>query len=179
MEQKSASMLTPAVIYAGIIVGIIIVHTIIIDILELNFSTYNRIAGFVIPLAGIAYAIYGFRKEYNQNVINYQRALGFGVFVSFLVALLTSAFSALYSYYINPELLEIGRQMAEERMIESGRSAEFIEKAMEQQAKFQTPVFIIIWGTVFTTLIGTVFSLIAASVLKREQKEPFTDPEQN
>jgi hypothetical protein len=178
MEKKSSSMFIPAITYAGIIVGVIIVHTIIIDILELNFSSYNRIAGFIIPLIGIGYAIYGFRKEYNQNIITYQRALGFGVFVSLLVALLVSVFSAIYTFYINPELLEIGKQMAEERMIERGLSPETIERGMEQQQRFQTPVFIILWGTIFTTLIGTVFSLIAAAILKKEPEEPLAGVEE-
>ncbi len=177
MEKKSPSMFIPALTYAGIIVGVIIVHTIIIDILELNFSTYNRIAGFVIPLIGIGYAIYGFRKEYNQNIISYRKAFGFGVFVSFIVALLVSVFSAIYTHYINPELLEIGQQMTEERMLERGLSPEMVERGVEQQKKFQTPGWIIIWGTIFTTLIGTVFSLIAAAVLKREPENPFAEKE--
>lgn len=166
-------MFLPALTYAGIIVGIIIVHTIIIDILELNFSTYNQVAGFVIPLAGIAYAIYGFRKEYNNNIISYQKALGFGVLVAVIVGLVTSVFSFLYTHYINPELLEIGKQMAEERLIKRGMSDEMIEQAMKTQERFQTPVWAITMGTLFTTLIGTIFSLIAAAFLKKEPEHPF------
>lgn len=173
MENKSSSMFLPALTYAGIILGVIVVHSIIIDILELNFSTYNQVAGFVIPLAGIAYAIYGYRKEYNNDIISYQKALGFGVLVAVLVGLLTSAFSYIYAHYINPELLEIGKQMAEERLIRRGMSDSAIEQAMKTQERLQTPVWAITVGTLFTTLIGTVFCLIAAAFLKKEPEHPF------
>ena len=170
-------MVIPALIYAGIILGIIIIHSIIVDILEANFSTYNRVAGIVIPFAGVVYAIYGFRKEYNNDIISYNKALKFGVFVSLIIGLVSSVFSFLYTHYINPELLEIGKQMAEERLIERGMSDEMIEMALKQQEKFQKPVFLIIIGTIVTTLIGTIISLIAASILKKEPKDPFADVE--
>ncbi len=170
-------MFSPALIYAGIIAGIMIIHTIIIDILELNFSTYNNIAGVVLPLIGIALAIYGYRKEYNNNSISYQKALGFGVLVSFIVALVMSVFSFIYTHYINPELLEIGRQVAEEKLMKRGMSDQMIEQAMEQQKRFQTPLIMIISGTLMLTLFGTIFSLIAAAFLKKEPKDPFTETE--
>jgi hypothetical protein len=177
MEKKSSSMFIPALTYAGIIVGVIIVHTIIIDILGLYFSTYSQIAGFAIPLGGIAFAIYGYRKEYNNNIISYQKALGFGVFVAVLIGLATSAFSIIYSHYINPELLTIGKQMAEEKLINRGMSDEMIEQAMKTQEKFQAPVWALTMGTLFMTLIGTIFSLIAAAFLKKEPEHPFTESE--
>lgn len=177
MEKKSSSMFIPALTFAGIIFGVIVVHSVVIDILELNFSTYNQVAGIVIPLAGITYAIYGYRKEYQNNSISYQKALGYGVLVALLVGFLSAVFSYLYTHFINPELLEMGKQMTEERLIERGMSDEMIEQAMKTQARFQTPVLMIIMGTVITTLIGTVYSLIAAAFLKKEPEHPFTEAE--
>ena len=168
----------PALTYSGIIVGIMIVHTIVIDIMGLSFSTYNQIAGIVIPLVGIAYAIYGYRKEYRDDVINYQKALGFGVLVSFFIALVISVFSAIYTYFINPDLLEIGQQMAEEKMIQRGMSPEVIERAMESRERFNKPVWTILFGTLSLTLFGTIFSLIAAAFLKKEPKDPFAGVEE-
>ena len=177
MEKKSSSMLTPALIYAGIIIGVLIIHTIVIDILELNFSAYNRIAGIALPLIGIGFAIYAYRKEYNNNYITYQKALGFGVLLSFFVALVMSVFSVVYSHYINPELMEIGRQMAEEKLIAQGIPDDRIEQAMEQQKRFQTPALMILSGTIMLTIFGTIFSLIAAAFLKNESKDPFREVE--
>lgn len=178
MENKRSSLLTPALIYSGIIIGVIIVHSIVIDILELNFSTYNQVAGFVLPLIGIALAIYGFRKEYNNNAISYQRALGFGVLVAFMVGLVLAVFSFIYTHYINPDLLEMGMQMAEEKMIQRGMSEEAIERAMQMQERFRTPALMIIAGTLYTTVIGAIFSLIAAAIIKKEPEHPFTDTEE-
>ncbi len=170
-------MFLPALTYTGIIVGVLILHTIIMDILELYFSSYNNVAGIALPLIGVALAIYGYRKEYKNNYISYQKALGFGVLVSFFIGLIMSVFSFIYTTYFNPDLLEIGRRMAEERLIERGLSDEMIERAMEQQKRFQTPVFMILSGTIMITLFGTIFSLIAAAFLKKEPKDPFTETE--
>lgn len=170
-------MLTPALIYAGIIVGVVIIHSIIVDILELNFSTYNSIAGSVLPLAGVVIAIYAFRKEYNNDIITYGKALKFGILVSLLIGLAASLFSFLYTHYINPELLEIGQQMAEEKLIKRGMSDEMIELALEQQKKFQKPVILIVFGTLITTFFGFIVSLIAASFLKKEPQDPFAGVE--
>lgn len=177
MKKKSNSMFLPALTYAGIIIGVLIIHTIVMDILELYFSTYNNIAGVALPLIGVGLAIYGYRKEYKNNYISYQKALGFGVLVSFIIALIMSVFSFIYTKYFNPELIEIGRRMAEERLIARGMSDDMIEQAMEQQKRFQTPFIMILSGTLMLTLFGTIFSLIAAAVLKNEPKDPFTETE--
>ena len=67
--------------------------------------------------------------------------------------------------------------MAEERLIARGMSDDMIEQAMEQQKRFQTPFIMILSGTLMLTLFGTIFSLIAAAVLKNEPKDPFTETE--
>lgn len=173
MENKSSKMLMPALTYAGIIVGIMIVHSIVIDIMGLNLSRYNRIAGTVLPLIGIGYAIFAFRKEYNNNLISYSRAFGFGVLVTVITAILISAFNVIYVTYINPDLIEAGRQMAEERMLERGFSPEMIERGMKNQERFSTPGYMFLFSTLITMVLGTIFSLIAAAVLKKESDNPF------
>jgi uncharacterized membrane protein (DUF485 family) len=177
MEKKSSSMFKPALIYSGIIIGIMIVHTIIVDIAGQNFSTYNRIAGNALPLIMLGVAMYGYRKEYLNNHISYQKALGFGVLVSFLLALMLSVFSAIYTFYINPELIEIGRQVTEEKLLQRGVPADRIEEMVETQKRFQTPFFMILFGTISLTVFGTLFSLVMAAIVKKEPEDPFTEVE--
>ena len=173
MNQFFKQTLTPALIYSGILLGILILFTIIMDVAGSFYGGVNRIGSIIITYAGLIYAMYAFRKEYNENVISYQRALGFGVLVALLIGVFGSVFSYLYIYHINTDLIELGRRFTEERMLERGMSPEMVESAMERQQRFQGPQFIILFGTLFTVLIGTIVSLIAAAAIKREPKDPF------
>lgn len=165
--------LTPALIYSGIILGILILLSIVLDITGNFYSGFSRYAGIAITYIGMIYAMYSYRKEYNEDLISYQKALGFGVLVAFLVGLFSSAFTYLYIYHINTDLIEVGRRMAEDRLLERGMSPEMVENSMAQQARFQKPGFILGFGTLFTTLIGTIIALIASAAIKKEPKDPF------
>ncbi len=165
--------LTPALIYSGIFLGILILLSIVLDITGNFYSGISRYGGIIITFAGMIYAMYSFRKEYNEDLISYQKALGFGVLVAFLVGLFSSAFSYLYVYHINTDLIELGRRVAEDTLLERGMSPEMVETQMARQARFQNPGFIIGFGTLFTTLLGTIIALIAAAAIKKEPKDPF------
>lgn len=173
MKHSFKYMLKPALIYTGIIMGIVILQTIVADVAGFSVSKANRWLGFAILIGAIIYSIYGYRKEYLDNQITYGQAFGFGVFVSFLVGLLSSTVSYLYTHYVSPELLEQGRIMAEEMMIKRGLSDAQIERGLANQTKFDNLPFIVATGTIVTTLIGLITSAIAASFLKKEPKNPF------
>lgn len=173
MNTKTSTMFKAALTHAAIISGIIIVHSIIVDVLGWYYDTYNMIAGNIIPIAGIVYAIYAYRKENCNDTIPYSKALGYGVLVSLFFGLILTTFSYVHTHYISPELYEMGVIMAEEKMLEKGVDASQIEMAMEVQEKFKTPFFSILFGTISVVFIGLIISLIAAAFLKKEPSNPF------
>lgn len=173
MKHSFKFMLKPALIYTGIIIGLVILQTVVADVAGFSLAKANRWLGIVILIGAIVYSIYGYRKEYLDDQITYSQAVGFGVLVAFMVGLLSSTISYLYTHYVSPELMEQGRIMAEEMMIQRGATDAQIEQGLANQEKFDNFPFILATGTIVTTLIGLVVSAIAASFLKKEPKNPF------
>jgi len=173
MKNWFKSTLLPALTYAGIVIGIVILHSVVMDILELQFSTYNSIMSIVLPLAGIAYAMYSFRKEYHNNTIGYSKVFGFGLLVALLISIGVSGYNLLYTFVINPDFLELSRQMMEERMLGRGADPEMIERALESQENLRKPLIMFVISIAGLMLWSLIFTLIAAAVIKKEPKEPF------
>ena len=87
--------------------------------------------------------------------------------------MILTAFSYVHTNIISPELYEQGLIITEEKFLDNGISESQIELIMEQQAKFKTPCFSILFGTFAMVFIGLVISLIAAAFLKKEPTNPF------
>ncbi len=173
MNSSTSTMFKEALTHAAIISGVIIVHSIIVDVLGWYYATYNMIAGNIIPIVGISYAIYAYRKENCNDTITYSKALGYGVLVSLFLGLVLTVFAYVHTHYISPELYEMGLIMAEERMLDKGVDESQIEMAMEMSQKFKTPFFSILFGTIMMVIVGLIISLIAAAFLKKEPANPF------
>lgn len=172
-EKENKSILIPALLYGAIIGGVSILNLLVQEAFNMHMSLYSRISGNVIIFAGLAFAMYSYRKEYCDNVINYSKALGFGVLTSIVYGIISVGFFLIFIEFINPDYTEIMQAFSEQKLLDRGMSASQIEAAMEAQQRFQTPLFQFVFGFLATVLWGTVFSLIIAIFVKRESKEPF------
>lgn len=175
METKSQNMLKPALIYTAIVFGLGVLHTVITDVAGFAVTNMkvNGIIGLVIMYGAVIYSMYGYRKEYCGNTISYGKALGFGVLVTAMAALLGSLLSFYYVKYVSPELGEAARILQEEAYIRRGFSADRIEQATRQAERFNTVFFSAFFGTIYLTFIGLIVSLIAAIFIKKGPKDPF------
>ncbi len=167
--------LNPSIIYAGIIGGVYILNAVIIDAFNINFSTYDNISRTVILVVGIVYAIYAYRKEYNENIISYPRALGFGVLTSLILGLIIGIYMNIFVQYINPDYIALLQQYTEEKMIARGVPAGMIEQISERTARMSKPGIMLARNIISTGLTGLVISLIASIFIKKEPKEPFAE----
>ena len=165
----------PSLIYTGIIGGIYILNALVVDAFNITFSVYNQIAGNAILIGGIIYAIYAYRKEYNNNLISYSRALGFGVLTSLLLGLILSLYTNIYIQYINPDFVDLVKQNMEEKFLQKGFSPEIIDKITARTARMQNPGIVFLRTILSTVILGLVVSLIASIFIKKEPAEPFAD----
>jgi hypothetical protein len=175
MDSQPKNMMNPAIIYAGIIGGIYILDMVVIDAFNINFTIFDNLSKNLIILAGLVIAIWAFRKEYNNNYITYNRALGFGVLVSFFFAVITSVFMLIFVKYIDQDYMILVAQRSEEKLLRKGMSPDMVEATMERLAWLRKPFIQLISGIIVTTLLGTVISLIAAAFIKKDPPDPFTD----
>ena len=94
MKSKSyTTFIEPALIYGGILGIVYIVISVIIHILNANFSVANQIVNIVLPVAGLTYCLYMYRKEYLGNYMSYGRAFGMGVTIMIIAGILAAAYN--------------------------------------------------------------------------------------
>ncbi len=179
MSEKNQSMIYPAIIYAGIIGGIYILNAVIVDVFDIHFSVYDLIASNVIVFGGLVVAIYAFRKEYNDNMISYSRALGFGVLTALFVGLIMAVYMNILIHYINPHYLDILQDRTRATIMKRvspdmlSEHPDIMESALRRSMKMQTPVMIFVTSILGQGLFGLIVSLIASIFIKKEPAEPF------
>ncbi|HYW96218.1 MAG TPA: DUF4199 domain-containing protein [Bacteroidales bacterium] len=175
MNNWIKNMLYPSLIYTGIIGGIYILNNLVVDAFNLPFSIYNQVSANLILIAGIVIAIYAYRKEYNNNLISYGRAVGFGALTALLVGIILSIYTNIYIQYINPDFVALLKQNLEEKFLQKGFSPDMIETITSRTDRMQKPL-IVFARTIFSTeVLGVIVSLIASIFIKKEPSEPFAD----
>ncbi len=87
----------------------------------------------------MVYSIYAFRKEYNDNMITYGRALGFGVLTALLIGIILGVYTIIYIQYINTDFIALTKQNIEEKLLQKGFSADIIDRATERVDRMNNP----------------------------------------
>ena len=170
-------VIEPSLIYGGIIGGVILLHTVVLHIMNATFSTYSIVMGYILPIGLYTYALYTYRKEYLGDVMTYSKGLGMGVMFSVVYAMISTGYLIVLVKLIDPNYLELVKQMAEEKMLKKGLNEEAIEQTMEMSERFRSLGFMTIAGFLGITLMGTIYSLIIMIFLKKEPKDPFANVE--
>jgi uncharacterized membrane protein len=100
-----------------------------------------------------------------------------GVLFSVVYAVITTAYLIILIKFIDPNYMELVRQMTEEKLLKKGLSEDVIEQAMEMDERFRTLGFMSIAGFFGSIFFGTIFSLVIMIFLKKESKDPFANVE--
>jgi hypothetical protein len=173
-ETKS-SFLEPALLYGSIIGIFTVFHAVIVGISGANFSTYNQIASFVIPAAGLVYCLRAYRIEYLKGFMNYGQAFKMGFAILVVSGIITLVYTYIYIEYINPDYFRDMAIVAEEKLIQRGMSDDQIEMAMEVSSRMRNIKWTMIIGFLGVLFSGAIISLIVSAFMKKESNEPFTD----
>lgn len=131
----------------------------------------------------IGLLVYG-QKTYRTELggyISYGNLVKFGVMMGIFAGFLTGVWQYVLYTMIDPGLWEKQMLELEETYLELGLSEEMIEKSMEANKKFSSPLLISL-GAAFTyALMSLILSLITAAFLKKENDsfESFVNTEEN
>ncbi len=171
-DQKPASPFKPAFQY-GILAGIIMIVIAIVYYVAGQQQHWS--SGIISYLALLVIIIYGlkiYRDELLSGYLKYGRALGFGVLVSLFAGILSGLYSFIFFKYINPDIIHELIIEAEQSILEAspGISDRELDMAMSLTKRiFLNPYFFFVSSVFSTTFFGTIFSLIAAAVFKKDQ----------
>ncbi len=170
-DQKRASVWKPAFQY-GVLAGIIlIVIAIVYYVAGQQQHWSSGIISYLALLVVIIYGLKTYRDELLDGYIKYGRALGFGVLVSLFAGIVSGLYTFALFKFINPDALQTLLIDAEQKIIEAspGISDRELDMALSFTRFFINPYFFFISSLFSTTFFGTIFSLIAAAVFKKEK----------
>ena len=176
-NSKYKNVIEPSLIYGAIIGGVIILHSVVLYVMNATFSTYGQIMGYVLPFLLLIYALYTYRKEYQNGILRYSKGVGMGVMFSIVSSILGVVYLIILIKFIDPGYLELVNNFAEEKLLQKGLDEEKIEQAMEMTERFRSLGFMSISLVLSGILSGAIYSVIIMIFLKKEPKDPFVSVE--
>ncbi|MBX3254036.1 MAG: DUF4199 domain-containing protein [Chitinophagaceae bacterium] len=170
MEKKPLSHIT----MGGIIAGIIIVYSMIINFMELSANKTLGYLSYAFILGGIIVAVSLYGKSVDHTA-GFGKLFVFGFKTTAVMTILFIAFQVVF-FLIFPEYKEKFFEIAREQMLKEGKvNDEQVEMGIQMVRKLFW-VFII-GGTLFGFVVsGAISSLIGAAVTKKIPQSPFQQP---
>ena len=153
----------------GAILGLaLIIYSVVLYLLNFSNARGAGIFSYLILIAGIIMAIKNYRDKTLGGYMNYGTGLGLGTVIGLFAGILLGFYIFLQMKFIDPDIIEQGFRIQEERMLERGMNEDQVEMSIEMARKFATPVATAVSTIFFMTLFGFVVSLIAAAILKKD-----------
>lgn len=104
----------------------------------------------------------------------YGRALGAGVMITLVAAVLGVVFGYIYNQIINPHFMEVQTEARHIAMEAKNVPAAQIEQFDQMTEKFNTPVMQAVFGFAISMILGTIISLITSIFVKRAAVDELT-----
>ena len=169
-ENLSQMPITPvknAMNYGAIVGLAMVIISILFYIMGQESSEWGAYVHYIILTLGMVLGIKHFRDNINGGYLSYGKCLANGVMIGFFASLITSFYSYVFFTFIDPSIIQVMLDQAEQNLIDAGTADEEIEMAMVYTKKFMTPLLLTV-ATLFSyTLLSFLFSLIISIFLKR------------
>lgn len=112
-------------------------------------------------------AIKEHRDQDLGGYITFGRSFTTGFKYSSFLSMLMGLFMLVYLKWLNADVFNDGLLLAENQMIDQGKSSDEIEMAMDMARKWG-PYFAAITTSIMYTLSGAVVSIVCAAILKKD-----------
>lgn len=142
--------------------------------LMLGFDGNNSVDQWIGYVAMIIVTFWGtkiFRDRYNDGFISYGRAFVSCLQIVFFSSIILAFFMYVYLTFVDDSLIQKILEKAEEQMLNDKVPDEQIEQAMSITRKMTTPITIAFITILTQTFMGTLFGLITAIFLKRDNPD--------
>ena len=121
----------------------------------------------MIPFIIILFLAHGEFKKEGDGFMTYGQGLGIGAFVAGVGAVLSGAFTYVYTKFIVPDYNEQLMDKMVEMWEEQGLTDDQIDAAMGMMSKFQNPELAFVLGILGAIFFGFIISLIIAAITKK------------
>ncbi len=123
---------------------------------------------YLIIIVGLVLAMREY-KQRNNNYMSYGEGVSLGALTSAVAGLLSSMYSVIYLTFIDPTMMQRAMEKMRDQYEEQGMDDAQIERIMEMSQNFQSPGILFIFGILGTILMGVIFSLVIAAILRRNK----------
>lgn len=172
MNTKPKSLSHHAMMY-GLYLGLaLVVFTLITYVGNLMTNKSLGYISYLIIIVGLFMSLKHYRDKVQQGILAFATGLKLGVLVSVFAGLISGVFTSIL-YMMDPSLIDQIIQVSQQAMLEQGISEDQVVAMEETMRSVTNPIFLSISSVLGFALIGTLISLIAAAILKKNPTNPF------
>ena len=122
-----------------------------------------------LSLAALIIAMIQFKKA-NNGYMSFGQALKIGVGVCLIGGIIGIIFNQIMANVIDPDMMAKAMGFQKNQLLETTKmTVEQVDAQMEMGKSFSTPTMQIVFGLIFSIVIGFVLSLVPALVLKKNE----------
>lgn len=156
----------------GLILGIMgIIVTLMLYSLDMHYQ--GGLAVMLISvglmLGAVILGMLQFKKT-NNGMMSFSQGLKIGVGICLIAGIIGVMFNQVMSGIIDPEMMSKAMEYQRSQLLEgTALTPEQIDQQIEMGQKFATPTFQILFGLIFSIVLGFIVSLIPALALKKQE----------
>ena len=167
MSTQDSSPVKNAMNY-GSIIGIALVIISLLFYMMNETSEIQNYLGYLALAVGVYIGVKHHRDNELGGLMSYGKALSSGTLISFFASIIMAFYLYVFILFIDPSLVDVILEKAENDMIDAGNSDKEIEMGMKYTMMFVTPFWMSAMSVLVYTIIGFIFSLIIATFLKKQ-----------
>lgn len=171
MEENQPKTGKFALTYGLILGGINLIFVLMLYSMDMHYQNEwpTVVIGIVLMIAIIVIGMMQFKKA-NNGFMSFGQALKVGVGICLISGIIGIAVSQIMMNFVDTDMIAKATEFQRNKMLEStALTAEQIDAQIEMGAKFQTPLMQILFGLIFSIVLGFILSLIPALVLKKQE----------
>ncbi|MFS4468055.1 DUF4199 domain-containing protein [Maribacter sp. 2210JD10-5] len=171
MEENQPKTGKFALNYGLLLGGISIVFAFMLYTADMHYQggIAVMLISIVLMLAAIILALIQFKKT-NRGFMSFGQALKIGVGVCLIGGIIGITFNQLMANVIDPDMMTKAMEYQKNQLMETTTmTTEQIDAQMEMGQKFSTPSMQVIFGLIFSLLLGFILTLVPALILKKPE----------
>lgn len=171
MEEKKIKTGSFALTYGLILGAVSVIFALMLYSVDLHYKggVMVGVVSIAITLILIVLGIYQFKKA-NNGFLTFGQGLKVGVGISLIGGIVGIIFNLLMSNVIDPDMMTKALEFQKGELLANTKmTPEQVENQLEMGKKFSTPTMQVLFGLLFSIVLGFVFSLIPALALKKEE----------
>lgn len=134
-------------------------------------SWINSLITYGVMIGGLVMAIRHQRDENQSGFISFGKAFGTGFKTTLIICLTQAIWLYVFMAFIAPDMMDQILQASIDKAAAQGQDPEQVEAGMKMVSWMFTPPMMAVMAFITLTFMGTIFSLIVAAIMKKDQEK--------